>query len=143
MNAILAFIPKTVMAGLIIALAVSTGLQSCRVASLSTELGIADAAIAQCAETNTTNVANILELETNNAACIAGREADEKTMNEAVVAWGIEKELLNERADNVQTQTVEVFRDPTCAEFAKVDVAAVCPAMADGLRQRAKNYNQD
>lgn len=143
MNAILAFIPKPVFAGLVIALMLAVALQTWRVGSLSTELGAARLSIEQCILTNTTNKATIAEFERANKACIAGREVDEILIQKLAAEWNIEKELLQEQARNAQAQSIEVWRDPSCAELGKLDVAAICPDYADQLRQRAEDYNRD
>lgn len=142
MNAILAFIPKPVLAGLLVAAAFVAALQTWRVGNLKTENAFYEVAVEQCAKTNDANKVAVDFLKLQNSQCIEGRRADETAQANAVIAWTVERELLkvkaNEKADNV----VEVFREPTCADFAKVNITDICPGMVDGLRRRAESHNR-
>ena len=141
MNALLAFIPKPVLAGLLVAAAIIAALQTWRVGNLKTENAFFEAAVDQCVVTNGQNKDAIEFLKLQNTQCLVDRRSDERAHANAVVAWTVERELLkvkaNEKADNV----VEVFREPTCADFAKVNITAICPGMVDGLRRRAESHN--
>jgi len=142
MNAILAFIPKPVLAGLLVACAFAAALQTWRVGNLKTENAFFEVAVAQCVKTNDANKGAIDFLKLQNSQCIDGRRADETAQQNAVIAWTVERELLkvkaNEKADNV----VEVFREPTCADFAKINITDICPGMVDGVRRRAESHNR-
>ena len=141
-NALLAIIPKALLAGLLVGALVVAGFQTWRIGGLKEENARFEVAVEQCAATNAQNTKTIDEITGINASCIAGREADEKQHNAALIAWTVERELLkvkaNEKADNV----IEVFREPTCADFAKVNITSICPGMVDGLRRRAENHNR-
>lgn len=142
MNAILAFIPKPVLAGLLIAAVVFAGLQTWRIGGLKEENAFYEVAVEQCAKTNASNKQAIETIKLVNQQCLDGRRADESAHANAVVAWTVERELLkvkaNEKADNI----VEVFREPDCADFARVDINSICPGMVDGLRRRAESHNR-
>ena len=140
-QAALAFIPKPVFAGIVVVLLLSTVVQSCRVSSLTAENAAYEVAVEQCAETNARNTQAIETIKLVNEQCIADRDADETRHANAVAAWEAERALLTERAEDVRIRNVEVFRDPTCAELAKLDINAICPAYANGLRNRAESYN--
>lgn len=142
MNAILAFIPKAVLAGLLIAVAFVAAVQTWRVGNLKTENALFEVAVQQCEVTDRRNKEAVEAVKLINQQCLDDRRSDERAHTNAVVAWTIERELLkvkaNEKADNV----VEVFRDPTCADFAKVNINNICPGMVDGLRRRAENHSR-
>jgi hypothetical protein len=142
MNAILAFIPKTVLAGLLIAAAFVATVQTWRVGNLKTENALFEVAVKQCEVTDRRNKEAVEAVKLINQQCLDDRRSDERAHSNAVVAWTIERELLkvkaNEKADNV----VEVFREPDCADFAKVNITNICPGMVDGLRRRAENHSR-
>ena len=142
MNAILAFIPKTVLAGLLIAAAFVAAVQTWRVGNLKTENALFEVAVQQCEVTDRRNKEAVEAVKLINQQCLDERRSDERAHTNAVVAWTIERELLkvkaNEKADNV----VEVFREPDCADFAKINITDICPGMVDGLRRRAESHNR-
>jgi len=143
MNALLAFIPKPLMAGLILALAIATGLQTCTVRKQAGEVAKATAAVAQAKETNVTNVANIVDLETELAASVAKWETDVAAHNAALHKWEVERELIEARANEKETERIEVYRDPTCSDLAKINITAICPDFVSGMRQRADSLNRN
>lgn len=142
MNALLAFIPKPVLAGLLIAALFVSAIQTWRVDSLKTENALFEVAIQQCEITDQRNKQAVEAVKLINKQCLDDRRSDERAHTNAVVAWTIERELLkvkaNEKADNV----VEVFREPDCADFAKINITDICPGMVDGLRRRAESHNR-
>lgn len=142
MNAILAFIPKGVLAGLLVAVAFVAAVQTWRVGNLKTENALFEVAVQQCEVTDRRNKEAVEAVKLINQQCLDDRRSDERAHTNAVVAWTIERELLkvkaNEKADNV----VEVFREPDCADFAKVNITDICPGMVDGLRRRAENHSR-
>lgn len=142
MNALLAFIPKPVLAGLLIAALFVSAIQTWRVDSLKTENALFEVAVQQCEVTDRRNKQAVEAVKLINQQCLDGRRSDERAHNNAVVAWTVERELLkvkaNEKADNV----VEVFREPDCADFAKINITDICPGMVDGLRRRAESHNR-
>jgi hypothetical protein len=141
-NAVLAFIPKPVFAGLVVALAASTLIQSCRVDDLKDENAKYEAAVEQCAKTNAQNKTVVDFLKLQNDQCLEGRREDETKLANAAAAWDAERQLLEEKAENVEVRNVEVYRDPSCAELAQMDITNVCPAFVERLRQRAESYNR-
>ncbi len=142
MNALLAFIPKPVFAGIVVVLLLTTGLQTCRVSDLTDENARYEVAVEQCATTNARNKDTVEFLQLQNSQCLDARRQDETQLANASAAWEAERQLLIENAANVERTTVEVFRDPDCAELAQMDINNVCPDFVDGLRQRAESYNR-
>lgn len=140
-NAALAFVPKPVLAGLFIAAALMAGMQSCRVNSLQDENAQYEVAVEQCAKTNAQNKDVVEFLKLQNTQCLDERRADETNMANAVAAWNAERELLTEKAAEIEVRNVEVYREPSCAELAQMDITNVCPAFVDRMRQRAESYN--
>ena len=142
MNALLAFIPKPVLAGLLIAAGFVAALQTWRVGNLKAENAVYAVAVKQCEVTDRRNKEAVQAVKLINQQCLNDRRSDERAHQNAVVAWTVERELLkvkaNEKADNV----VEVFREPDCADFAKINITDICPGMVDGLRRRAESHNR-
>ncbi len=142
MNALLAFIPKPVLAGLFVAAAFVAAVQTWRVGNLKTENALFQVAVQQCEVTDRRNKEAVEAVKLINQQCLDDRRSDERAHTNAVLAWTVERELLkvkaNEKADNV----VEVFRDPDCADFAKVNINNICPGMVDGLRRRAESHSR-
>jgi len=140
-NALLAFIPKPLMAGLIIALAIATGLQTCTVRKQAGEVAKARVAVDQAKEVNETNVVAIDDLEKSLTETVAKWETDVARQNAAALKWEVERELLEARANEKETERIEVFRDPTCSDLAKINITAICPAYVSGMRDRADSIN--
>ncbi len=142
MNALLAFIPKPVLAGLLVAAAFVAAVQTWRVGNFKTENAFYEVAAQQCEVTDRRNKEAVEAVKLINQQCLDDRRSDERAHSNAVVAWTIERELLkvkaNEKADNV----VEIFREPDCADFAKINITDICPGMVDGLRRRAEDHNR-
>lgn len=142
MNALLAFIPKPVLAGLLVAAAFVAAVQTWRVGNLKVENAFYEVAVQQCEVTDRRNKEAVETVKLINQQCLDDRRSDERAHANAVVAWTVERELLkvkaNEKADNV----VEVFREPDCADFAKINITDICPGMVDGLRRRAESHNR-
>ena len=127
--------------GVIATLAVSLGWQTWRVNKLVDENARYEVAVEQCAVTNKKNKDVVAFLQLQQDQCLDGRRADETNLANQVAAWNAEKVLLKEKADNVKAQSIEVYRDPDCAELAQLNITNVCPDFVDGLRKRSENYN--
>jgi len=128
-NTLIAFIPKPILAGLLIAVAIIAVFQTWRVGNLKTENALFQVAVDQCEVTDRQNKEAVATVKLINQQCLDDRRSDERAHQNAVVAWTVERELLkvkaNEKADNV----VEVFREPDCADFAKINITDICPGM--------------
>ncbi len=142
MNALLAFIPKPVLAGLLIAAAFVAALQTWRVGNLKAENAFFEVAVQQCEITDRRNKEAVETVKLINQQCLDDRRSDERAHTNAVVAWTIERELLKVRANEKADNVVEVFREPDCADFAKINITDICPGMVDGLRRRAESHNR-
>ena len=129
------------MAGLIIALAIATGLQTCTVRKQAGEVAKARVAVDQEKEVNETNVVAIDDLEKSLTETVAKWETDVARQNAAALKWEVERELLEARANEKETERIEVFRDPTCSDLAKINITAICPAYVSGMRDRADSIN--
>ncbi len=141
MNALLAFIPKPVLAGLLVAAVFVSAFQTWRVGSLKTENALFEVAVKQCEVTDKRNKDAVEAVKLINQQCLDDRRSDERAHSNAVVAWTVERELLKVKANDKADNVVEVFREPTCADFAKVNITNICPGMVDGLRRRAESHN--
>lgn len=128
--------------GAIAILVILLGWQTGRVNSLVEENAKYEVAVEQCAKTNEKNKGAIDFLKLQNDQCLADRVEDETRLANEVAAWNAEKALLIEKAENVKAKNIEVYRTPSCAELAQLDITAVCPDFADGLRKRAESYNR-
>lgn len=142
MNAILAFFPKPVLAGLLIALSIATGLQSCTIRKQAGEVAKARVAVDQAKSINEANRTTIDELVAISDAAVEGRRANEVAHKSAVDKWVVERELLQALSNEIETVTIEVYRDPKCADLAKMDITNICPAFVSGMRQRADRINE-
>ena len=142
MNAILAFIPKPVLAGIVLVLAIASVAQSCTIRKQAGEVAKAIVAVDQAKATNVTNSDTILDLAVRLRDSVSGRIADEENHTIAVAKWTVERELLETRANDIQTESIEVYRDPTCSDLAKTNVTLICPDFVRGMRKRADRVNR-
>jgi hypothetical protein len=142
MNAILAFIPKPVLAGIVLALVIASAAQSCTIRKQAGEVAKATVAVAQAKTTNVANLETILDLSVRLRDSVDERTADEEAHTIAVAKWTVERELLETRANDIQTESIEVYRDPTCADLAKTNVTFICPDFVRGMRKRADRVNR-
>lgn len=137
----LAFVPKPVLLGLLIAFALIAGTKSCTVNKLQKENAAYVVAVEQCVKTNTQNKSAIRTITLINEQCLDDRRADETNLSNQVAAWNAEKALLTEKAEKIVIRNVEVFRDPDCSELAQMDINAICPDFVNRMRDRAESYN--
>lgn len=142
MNAILAFIPKPVLFWLAVTLLVLSVVNHFRIGNLQAENARYEAAVAQCVVTNGQNKTAISFFKLQNEQCLDERRADETKLANAVAAWNAEKQILQEQANDRAETIVEVYREPNCEDFAKINITDVCPAFVDGLRRRAESNNR-
>jgi hypothetical protein len=142
LNRIASLVPPLVYAGLLAALALGIGLQTWRLGNAKEELGAARVAVDQAVGVNEHNGGVIKVLELAGRECVAGRETDEKKFIVAEAKWEAQKEMLRFETETILGKRIEVFRDPTCAEFAQLDIGNVCPAIVNSLRLRASRINR-
>lgn len=142
MNAILAFIPKQVLAGVVIALLILAGYQTGTIKKQAGEVAKAIVAVAQAKQVNTENVATIEQVSEQLKDSVEGRRADEARQVATAHKWEVERETLKALANEIRVETMEVYRDPTCSDLAKLNITNVCPAFVSGMRQRADRINQ-
>ena len=142
MNTLLAFVPKPVLAGMALALLLFAVGQSCAIDRLKNDNAAYKVAVEQCVKTNRTNKTAVEFFKLQNTQCLDGRRADENNVANQTAAWAAERELLTEKAEAIEIHNVEVYREPSCAELAQMDITSVCPAFVNGLRRRAESYNR-
>lgn len=142
MNALLAFVPKPVMAGLIIALGLATLAQSCTIRDQAGEVAKAIVAVDQAEQVNGENMDAINSLSVLLVDAVESRRADEARQVKTAHNWEVERETLKARANEIETETIEVYRDPTCSDLAKINITAICPAFVSGMRRRADRVNE-
>jgi hypothetical protein len=118
----------------------TTVVQSCSLDKAKRDLYQAKADVKTCVGVNEVNSGVIASLEAASQECVAGREADERKFNAVALSWEGEKARLEGLSKLIQTERIEVYRDPTCADFAKLDIGAVCPGLRDSLRKQAERY---
>ena len=136
------FVPKTVYAVAVGFLFVLFCFQQFELKSLRAENARYEAAVEQCAKTNRQNKDVVKFLKLQNSQCLDARREDETRLANAAAAWEAERAALIERGQEVEIRNVEVYREPSCAELAQLDINAVCPDLANGLRRRAESYNR-
>jgi len=109
--------------------------------SLHEEMGKAEAAVTQAAQTNDNNLTTITDLNDRLDTCVMDREVD-LTENEAVVS-DLHADILRleETGFEVRIEREEIFREPSCDELGNLDINAICPALATGLRDSANSLD--
>jgi len=142
LNRVASLVPPLVYAGLLAALGLGITLQTWRLGNAKEELGAARVAVDQAVSVNDHNGGVIKDLELAGRDCVAGRETDEKKFIVAEARWEAQKEALRFQTETIQGQRIEVFRDPTCAEFAQLDIGNICPAIVNSLRLRAARISR-
>jgi hypothetical protein len=110
--------------------------------NLNEEVGKAKAAVAQAAQTNSNNLVTITDLGDRLDQCVADRLVDEAA-NVAVVSE-LKADILEleEEGIGIRIEREEIFREPSCEELGNLDINAICPALATGLRDSANSLNR-
>ena len=142
LNRVAGMVPPLVYAGLLVALSLGMTLQTWRLGNALEKLGAAQVAVDQAVHVNEQNGGVIEELELAGQECVAGREADEQKFAIAEATWSVQKEMLIRETETITGQRVEVYREPTCAEFAQLDIGGVCPALVNSLRLRTSRIDR-
>jgi len=110
--------------------------------SLHDKLGQAKAAVTQAKQTNDNNLVAITDLGDRLDKCVADRLVDEAA-NVAVVSE-LKADILEleEEGIGIRIEREEIFREPSCEELGNLDINAICPALATGLRDSADSLNR-
>ena len=137
------FVPKAVYFGILVVVILALVFQSCTVKRQVAEVAKARVAVDQAKVTNVHNVGVIDDLIAKLRATVAGRQADEQAHKTAVDKWEVERDLLEVKANERETEAVEVYRDPECADLAKLNITYICPGFVDGMRERADSLNRN
>ena len=113
-----------------------------QVGDLREELGTAKAGLAQAGKTNENNVAKIDDLLADKNKCEEERQVD-RNDNLATVS-ALKKDLLaaESASSKVRVETREIFREPSCDEYGRIDINAVCPALAVSVRNTATDLDR-
>ncbi len=109
--------------------------------NLQEEMGKAKAAVTQAKQTNSNNLTTITDLGDRLDACVVEREVDEAANVATVSALNADILRLEEEGFEVRIETEEIFREPSCEELGNLDINAVCPALATGLRLSADSLD--
>lgn len=139
---IIDFVPKAVYAGAVVLLFILFSINQLSLGKLRKENAAYEVAVEQCAKTNAQNKDVVEFLKLQNSQCLDARREDETRLANSAAAWEAERAALLERGQEVEIRNVEVYREPSCAELAQLDINAVCPDLANGLRRRAESYNR-
>jgi hypothetical protein len=111
--------------------------------SLKKDLEVANAAIAECRGANSSNQETIDSLKEANEAwastCGKVREAVKIAGEEADKFRTELRQLRRTRDDEARRKD---YANPECAELLATDFGAVCPAIAEGLRERASSSDR-
>lgn len=110
--------------------------------SLHDKLGQAKAAVTQAAQTNSNNLVTITDLGDRLDKCVADRLVDEAANVAVVSALKADILGLEQAGIAVRIEREEIFREPSCEELGELDINAVCPALATGLRDSANSLNR-
>ncbi len=108
---------------------------------LREEMGKAVAAVTQAKQTNTNNLTSIADLGDRLDTCVRDREVDVAAGVAVVSALKADILGLEERGVEIRIQREEIFREPSCEELGNLDITAICPALATGLRISANSLN--
>ncbi len=109
--------------------------------NLHEEMGQAKAAVNQAKQTNTNNLTTITDLGDRLDTCVRDREVDVAAGVAVVSALKADILTLEERGVEVRIQREEIFREPSCEELGNLDINAICPALATGMRVSADSLN--
>ena len=135
-NRLVGLIPPLVWAGATIAFLVLFVAQSWRLDSCNQALGAAKVAVDTAKNVNNNNKVTVADLKDTNAACLDGRRVEEEKFQVATVEWVREQAQLQAAAQVERIREVEIYREPSCVDFAKIDISLVCPDLATQWRRR-------
>lgn len=108
---------------------------------LHEKVGKAEAAVTQAKQTNTNNLTTITDLGGRLDSCVTEREVDEAANVAVVSSLNADILRLEEEGFEVRIETEEIFREPSCEELGNLDINAICPALASGLRLSADSLD--
>ncbi len=109
--------------------------------NLHEEMGKAKAAVTQAKQTNTNNLTTITDLGDRLETCVRDREVDVAAGVALVSALKVDILTLEERGVEIRIEREEIFREPSCEELGNLDINAICPALATGMRAGADSLN--
>ncbi len=109
--------------------------------NLQEEMGKAKAAVTQAKQTNTNNLTTITDLGDRLETCVRDREVDVAAGVALVSALKVDILTLEERGVEIRIEREEIFREPSCEELGNLDINAICPALATGMRAGADSLN--
>jgi len=136
-NGVLKIVPPIAWAVIVLMLLAGLGVTSFKLDRANTKLGAATAAVLTCKGVNDNNKVAMARVKEINNECIEGREADEALFAKVQLDWEGERSALALKAAEVRRDEIQIYNDPTCAEFAQLNIGDVCPDLVDQLRERA------
>ncbi len=143
LNRLLGIVPPLVYATLIAVFVSMYGLEKWQHGHTKDELVVADYSNKQYEFAQKENLQSIERLQLLSEECVQGREVDERKFMDASKLWEGERAVLEVESMQTLMGRLDVYRESSCAEFAKMDLYSVCPDFADGLRTRAENYHSN
>jgi hypothetical protein len=135
----------TVCAVLGLACAVLFGLERYRAARLDAaqaEVRILKGNFTTAIEANQHLSAGLDQLRGAHEELIETIRADQGTIRRAAEAVTLASAAIHGGAERVRSERENIIREPSCAELARLDVAAVCPALAISLRDQASRQGR-
>lgn len=109
---------------------------------LNAEVGAAKAAVTQAKQTNSNNLTTITDLGDRLDQCVVDRQVDEAAGVAVVSQLKADILGLEQAGIEIRIEREEIFREPSCEELGDLDINAVCPALASGLRISANSLNR-
>lgn len=73
--------------------------------------------------------------------CVVERAVDEATNAEIVENLSLRVAGYEARIEFMEQSREEIYREPSCAELARLDLAAACPAIVDRVRTQAARHH--
>ncbi len=130
-----------VLGGLTIAMGIAVLFLFRANASLNEEIGAARVSVQQAEMTNVSNLTTIDGLIDSNNSCVAQWAADLENNEMTVAQLESDFAALESQKERVRIVREEIFREPSCAELGAISIAAVCPALASSLFDRANSID--
>lgn len=119
----------------IVALLATVAVQARVIQGKSEDIGFEKARVEQAVQAAVNNEQAVIEVAARLRACVEERKASQDAERKANAELERRQEELSQAAEDERTAREEIYAtDDDCAEWR---AAAVCPAIADRMRQRA------
>ena len=110
---------------------------------LNKEIGSVRGQLEQAVSANETNQKSIEKYDGLLKACNDKFELATTNNRIAVAKLNSDYEALSNQKDRVHVELKEIFKAPSCDELGKIDINAVCPALATELRSIANSIDRN